>query len=117
MSPKGNKELGRFVQKHREQAGLSLRDLEEQSGVTYSYIAKIERGDVDAPSADKLLRLAKVIGVEVEDLYALAGYVMPEGLPEFKVYLRTKHPDLTKKEVRDLERHLSQLIDEDEGKS
>ncbi len=116
MSPKGNKELGKFVRQHRTTAGLSLRALAEAAGIDHSYIARIEHGETDAPSADKLLRIARALGVEAEDLYALAGYVMPEGLPEFRPYLRTKYPDLSQKEVRALERYFQELQDHDGGK-
>ena len=116
MVVKGNKELGTFIRKHRQGAKLSLRALADQVGVDHSYIARIEQSQTDAPSADKLLRIARVVGVEAEDLYALAGYVMPEGLPEFRPYLRAKYPDLSQKDLRAMDRYFKELRDGDGGK-
>ena len=48
-------------------------------------------GQTDTPKPDHLQRLARALDADIEDLYALAGYVMPEGLPEFAPYLRTKY--------------------------
>jgi len=92
--------LGEFIQQRRLQAGLSLRRLGELSGMSAAYLLKTERGDIKQPSPHHLQRLASQLGCEYEDLAALAGYSLPQGLPTLPVYLRTKYDDLSDEELR-----------------
>jgi hypothetical protein len=49
-----------------------------------------------------------VLRVPVADLYGLAGYEIPEGLPTLQPYLRAKY-DLPPEAVADLERYFELL--------
>jgi transcriptional regulator with XRE-family HTH domain len=51
----------------REEAGLSIRGLATSSGVSYSHIAAIERGE-DGVSAPRLAMLAAALGCTIADL-------------------------------------------------
>lgn len=108
MSPAKNLKLGRFLRKARQDKGLSLRDLAEASKVGYSYIARLEQGEFRSPEPQKLQRLARVLEVEIEDFYAMAGYLVPEGLPEFAPYLRAKY-NLSDRKVSEMNRYFKQL--------
>jgi transcriptional regulator with XRE-family HTH domain len=90
MSPAPNKKLGRFVRQQREAAGWTQAKLADEAGVQRSQVLRIERGDI-RPGPDTLSRLADALRIAVEDLYALAGYTAPHGLPGFSTYLRTKY--------------------------
>ncbi len=59
--------MGICLRKIREQASLSLRQLAEQSGVDFSTIHRIEKGD-ESPRFATLEKLAKALGVSVRDL-------------------------------------------------
>jgi transcriptional regulator with XRE-family HTH domain len=89
--PMPPQELGRAVRKARESKGLSLRGLQELSGVEYSYIAYLEQGKIQRPDPRKLHQLASALDVEIEDFYALAGYLPAHGLPGLQPYLRAKY--------------------------
>ena len=52
----------------RVQSGMTLEDLARDSGLTRSYLSKIERG-VSTPSIDSALSIAKALGVTVERLF------------------------------------------------
>ena len=52
----------------RRARGLTQAELAQASGVERSHLAKIERGEVEEPRTDTLLRLADALGVEVFDL-------------------------------------------------
>jgi transcriptional regulator with XRE-family HTH domain len=52
----------------RQEAGLTLEALAQASGLTRSYVSKIERG-LSAPSVGVALNLAKVLRVPVERLF------------------------------------------------
>lgn len=53
------------IKQARMAAGLSLRDLAAQVGLSAMAISKYERGEIK-PSSDVLLRLSKALGVRVE---------------------------------------------------
>lgn len=51
----------------RRKAGLSMRDVSEQTGTVISYLSKMERGQAGI-SMDKAAELAKVLGVPLAKL-------------------------------------------------
>lgn len=51
----------------REAKGVTLRELSEQSGVAKSHIQNIESGYAN-PTVEVLYRIAKVLGVTLNDL-------------------------------------------------
>jgi len=55
----------------RKQKGWSLEVLAELTGLTKSYLSKVERG-VSVPSIAVALKLSKALGVEVGDLFSEA---------------------------------------------
>ncbi len=57
--------IGERIKQARQAAGLSLRALAEQAGVSAMAISKYERGEM-TPGSEVLLRLAKALGVRVE---------------------------------------------------
>jgi transcriptional regulator with XRE-family HTH domain len=114
MVPGDPTELGRFIRARREALALSLRALEKRSGVDHTYIYALEQGEIQTPSPEKLQRLARELEVEIEDLYSLAGYAIPEHLPEFSPYLRAKYDFLPSEAVSQLETYF-QLLREKYG--
>ncbi len=108
MGTTDTEQLGDFVRKQRETAGLSLRAAARAAGIDHKYLFNIENGKVEQPGPRILVALARVLEVEVEDLYALAGYTMPEGLPTFEPYLRTKY-GLPSEAVQQLDEYFAYL--------
>ena len=52
----------------REEAGMSLRELEEESGVRRGLLSRYESGDVKSPRYDNVKSIAKALGVTVEEM-------------------------------------------------
>lgn len=52
----------------RVQSGLTLEDLARDSGLTRSYLSKVERG-ISTPSIESALSIAKALGVSVDRLF------------------------------------------------
>ena len=77
MDDNKRKELGELIRRHRALIPLILKELSEKSGVSSSYLGRIERGE-RFPSATVLRKIAKPLGLGEKELFALAGYLSPE---------------------------------------
>ena len=62
--------LGLKVKSLRQEKGLSYQQLAEQTGMSLSYVHDIETGK-KFPKADKILSLAKILGVDYDYLVSL----------------------------------------------
>jgi FMN phosphatase YigB (HAD superfamily)/DNA-binding XRE family transcriptional regulator len=62
------KQLGRVVQTARKRAGLTQQALCHKTGLSYSTLAKIERGAIRAPSVFTIRHIAATLGISVDDL-------------------------------------------------
>ncbi len=60
--------LGEHVQAARIAAGLTQQQLCEQSGLSYSTLAKIERGAIKSPSIFTIGQIAQILGISIEEL-------------------------------------------------
>lgn len=69
--------LGGYLREQRDAAGMSLRQLAEQAGVSNPYLSQIERG-LRKPSAEVLQQLAKALRISAEQVYVQAGILKPD---------------------------------------
>lgn len=58
-------ELGRAIRRKREESGLSLRDVADETGVSASTLSRIENG-TGKPDADNIARLTGWLNVPME---------------------------------------------------
>ena len=58
-------ELGRAIRRKREEMGLSLRDVADETGVSASTLSRIENG-TGKPDADNIARLTAWLNVPME---------------------------------------------------
>lgn len=108
MAMSGNlKTLGKLIARERARQGLSLETLGNAAGGNRSTIMRLEHGKFGRPDPEKLQRIARTLDLDVEDLFALAGYVPSDGLPNFGPYLEAKYGDeLSASDRRELARDL-----------
>src|SRR6478735_9101092 len=87
--------LANRLKELRRARSWTQQDLSRVSGLTRSYISRLEMGDIALPSSDKLRALAQALGTIPDDLLQAAGYIdnpaEASELPEIKVYLRRKY--------------------------
>lgn len=69
-----NKNLGEIIREQRRAKGLSLPQLSRVSGVSASFIGRIETGE-RFPSAHTLRKLAKPLGFGEVELFQLADFL------------------------------------------
>lgn len=103
------KRFGALIRKHREGAGLSLRQVKELTGIDDGLLSRMESGAILTPSPDKLGRLAETLAIPLADLYALADYAAPSELPSMRPYLRTKYRELPSEAADQLDSYVQRL--------
>lgn len=81
--------LGKRIKQARKAAGLNMRDLAKQTGVSAMAISKYERGQT-TPSSKVLLGLSKALGLRVEYFFRQTTVQLKD--PDFR-----KHPKLPEK--------------------
>ena len=103
--------LASTLKRLRQRAGLSLRDLETDSGVARSIISRIESGEYLNTRPATLTRLATALNVDASELLTAAGYTasQAEALPPIGAYLRTKYGHLSAESRQQLSDFLEQL--------
>ncbi len=60
--------IGENIKKRRAKLGLSQEDLAKKSGVKYTTLTKIESGVIKTPSVVMTAKIARILGVSIEDL-------------------------------------------------
>jgi transcriptional regulator with XRE-family HTH domain len=70
--------LGSYLRSLRDARGLTLRGVEDITGISNAFLSQIESGKVKQPSPVNLYKLAQLYEVSYEHLMIYAGYPMPE---------------------------------------
>jgi transcriptional regulator with XRE-family HTH domain len=109
MDKEQAKRFGALIRARRHELGLSTYDVGNEIGSTNSTIIRIEQGAFAAPRPDKLARIAEVLHLSLADVFAEAGYVVPDELPSFRTYLVTRYRDLPETAVDELVAHFDSL--------
>lgn len=84
-----------WLRDHRKRKGLTLNNVAERSGMSFSYVSTLERdqphsttGKEVKPTREKVLALAKAVGGDIDEALLAAGYApktitrRPETIPE-----------------------------------
>ena len=66
--------LGSYLRELRRHKRLSLRQVQEETGASGSYLSQVEQGKRH-PSAHLLRKIALTYGASVKDLLTMAGYL------------------------------------------
>ena len=109
MNQEQSKALGGLLRHKRQELGYSMNQLAHAAGVPASTVLRFERGEFGAPRPDKLARFASLLGIGLADLFANAGYLVPDEMPSFDFYLSAKYPDLSEEDRVELARHFNDL--------
>jgi len=104
LNPSKMKSLGKYLKTLREELNLSMRDVAKQTGLTPSYISKIEAGNTyQSINVDSLIAFSKVYRIPITALLEEAGFLDKEDdLPNLSTYLKMKY-NLSPQAIRDIE--------------
>lgn len=72
-----NETLGPYLKKVRKQRNLTLRAVEEKTGISNAYLSQVENCKIIKPSPSVLLKLANCYDISYEHLMELAGHPLP----------------------------------------
>src|SRR5258708_2347502 len=89
---------------------MTIRDLADDAEMNFATVSRIEQGKFPTPGHDKLARIAKALGLNTADIFALADYTVPTDLPSFQPYLRTKYQDMPTGAVEELNRAFQRIL-------
>lgn len=71
--------FGEYLKKLRLKRGLTLKELAELSGISPSYLSRIERGERNVPHPRLFKKLAPALNLTPRQLLAAAGYMNQSG--------------------------------------
>jgi transcriptional regulator with XRE-family HTH domain len=72
-----NKVLGGELRRLRINKGVSLREVERETGVSNAYLSQLENGKSEQPSPRVLHKLADFYQIPYNRLMEIAGYLQP----------------------------------------
>ena len=78
------KALGKRLQLARKRAGMTQQELCQKAGLSYSTLAKIERGAIRSPSVFTVASIAQATGAAIEDLLDLESRRLKPAAPAKK---------------------------------
>lgn len=102
------RELGRLFKRARRARQLSLRALDEQTGVSYGWLGRLERGQMVAPAPSKMTRVAVVLGIAPERIDLITRGRLSRDLPTIRTYFRAKYK-LNPQEITQIEELFDQI--------
>ncbi len=102
------RELGRLVKQARRTQKLSLRALDELTGVSYGWLSRLERGQMTAPAPSKLTKVAEALGIAPERIDRITRGQVSSDLPAIRTYFRTKYK-LNPHEITQIEEVFDQI--------
>ena len=108
-TPDPNNVLSTLIRHKREKLNLSNNHAARLAGISHATLLRIENGEVTQPTPGVLARLAQQLDLPLSDLYAAAGYIVPEQLPSIRPYLHARYGQLTEKTIRHLERQVEHI--------
>jgi HTH-type transcriptional regulator, competence development regulator len=73
--------IDRFLKDTREKQNLTLRKVQEFTGISSAYLSQVENGKIKKPSPSVLYKLARFYNVPYESLLELTGYPAPISTP------------------------------------
>lgn len=78
-------DFGKYLRELREKCGLSLKDVTDRTGISDSKLSRIENNvNRSATEPSILAKLSKLYGINIVDLYVIAGYLDAEALSSYK---------------------------------
>jgi transcriptional regulator with XRE-family HTH domain len=105
------RELGRLFKRARRARKLSLRAVDQLtgvSGVSYAWLRRLESGEIKTPSLHKLTAVAVALSIPPERIDLITGGKVSGELPAIRTYFRAKYK-LAPDEITQIEEVFDQI--------
>jgi len=102
--------LGDYLKRIRKERNLTLRCVEEKTGISNAYLSQLENKKISSPSPTILRKIADLYGISYSQLMELTGYPV-DALSTNRVLFRTsgKVEEVTPEEEKELLTYLKFL--------
>jgi transcriptional regulator with XRE-family HTH domain len=107
--------LGGYLRLAREHHQLTLRNVEQITGVPRNSLSQLENDRTERPDPAVLHKLADAYQVDVTDLFAFIGVTPTTTLPSLAPYLRARYGYLPPDAIAEANRRLQALLNEYDG--
>jgi len=121
---KPGKTFGQLLREKRIEKGFSLRKFAGLVGISPTYLSQVEQDNVDPPTADRVKRVAEILGEDIDEWTALAGRLTedlpgiiheePKGVPDLLRAVRGLTADQLRRLREDAERMQKEGKDEEQ---
>ncbi len=121
---KQGKTFGQLLREKRIEKGFSLRKFAGLVGISPTYLSQVEQDNVDPPTADRVKRMAEILGEDIDEWTALAGRLTedlpgiiheePKGVPDLLRAVRGLTADQLRRLREDAERMQKEGKDEEQ---
>jgi len=91
--------FGARLRRLREAKNLTLQQVADSVGCTKAYIWELEMKDGQRPSAERIQKIAQVLGVTMEDVMGVPMQQAPEASPEDVAFFR-EYAGMTEEEKK-----------------
>jgi transcriptional regulator with XRE-family HTH domain len=118
------KSFGQLLREKRIEKGFSLRKFAGLVGISPTYLSQVEQDNVDPPTADRVKRMAEILGEDIDEWTALAGRLTedlpgiiheePKGVPDLLRAVRGLTADQLRRLREDAERMQKEGKDEEQ---
>lgn len=103
--------FGQVLRKSRLAKKFSLRKFAEMVGISPTYLSQVEQANVDPPTAERVQRMAEVLGENADEWIALAGRV-PGDVPGIIHKQPTEMPKLMREASGLSPKQMQELMDQ-----
>jgi transcriptional regulator with XRE-family HTH domain len=111
MDKEQAKRLGKWLREQRQERNVSTTRLAKMVDINDGTIVRLEQGHFAKPNPRLLSRIAMALALDLADVYAMAGYDVPEQLPSFQPYLRRKYSDMPAAAIADLDQAFARIVE------
>lgn len=92
--------IGLLVHYKREALGASLTKLALDTGLSRTFLSRLEREEFADVKVEALVKLSRRLPVTVAEFCAVTGCELSTDLPGFEAYLRATHPEWGEAAIR-----------------
>ncbi|MES2516085.1 MAG: helix-turn-helix transcriptional regulator [Bacteroidota bacterium] len=112
------KTLGEILRESREVMPLTLRQVEEATGISNAYLSQVENGKIKKPSINVLYKLAGLYNIELDSLLGASGVVEKKTAKQSKLLnsIALSAGTLSKEEEDELLNYLTYLRGKNKNK-